>query len=58
MGIRAPFIVYSLMAALATIWAYVKLPETKSPKAAKAISDDDIEINDKRRRCKTTSDHP
>ncbi|WP_318534513.1 MFS transporter [Acetomicrobium flavidum] len=46
-GIRAPFIVYSFMAALATIWAYVKLPETKSPKAAKAISDDDIEINDK-----------
>jgi len=46
-GIRAPFIVYSFMAALATIWAYVKLPETKSPKAAKAISNDDIEINDK-----------
>jgi len=44
-GIRAPFIVYALMAALATIWAYVKLPETKSPKTVKVICDD-IAIND------------
>jgi len=43
-GIRAPFFVFAVMAVVAALWAYARLPETRPPLASKAINGDEGEL--------------